>query len=138
MELLTWTNALALLAFVALFLDFSNKKRAGSILLGVLVLVITIVKGCQDGRESKLMGSKTDSVRWLLDTLSARSAKIDTLVAKIDTFDVFLHRLSSMGVKDVNNFPIFIKGNGNTSVQSYGQKGGQTGRDIYNNPPPHK
>jgi len=109
MGLLTWTNAIALLAFGLLCLGLGAKKRVGlSIFLAFLVLVFTIIKGCQDGKANTLSVLKQDTVRAFLDTIGAKTSKIDTLTIKVDTLNSYVKKVEAMGLRrdSVRNVPV--------------------------------
>ena len=121
MVILTWTNFIALLTFILLCRTWKDKKGRGlSVFIGFLVLLFTVIKGCQDGRATKLMAGKTDSIRWLIDTVATRSKSIDTLNIKIDTLTSYVKKVEAAGLRrdSVHNIPIPVSQTFDTRINS--------------------
>lgn len=125
MELLTWTNAVALLAFGLLCLGLSKKKKTGlSIFFGFLVLAFTVIKGCQDGRANTLSVLKQDTIKVDLDTIRAKTFKIDTLTVEIDTLNSYVKKVEAMGLRrdSIRNLPVPVNQTFNTRIGSVKSK----------------
>jgi hypothetical protein len=100
------------------------------IAIGIFSLCANIKKNNKDLADSTASASKIDSISKQNEGLKNDNTR---LTLKLDSINVYLRRLDSMGVKNVNNFPNFKQFKDNaTNVESHHQHGGQTGRDFNN------
>jgi hypothetical protein len=125
MDILTWTNLIAVLAFIQLYRSIKSKNGLSiSILLAVLVLVFTAVKGCQDGRATAVSVRKQDSIKAFLDTIGAKALKIDVLSVKVDTLNSYVKKVEALGLKrdSIHNIPVPVNQTFNTQIGSVKSK----------------
>lgn len=118
MQLLNLTNALALLAFIALIISFigsyknKDKKFKGktiiSIIIGMAVLIITVIKNNSDAEASELSNRRADTIQMNLKDLNIKNASLFEKMKTIDTLNLYLKRVDSIGVKrnETTNQPV--------------------------------
>lgn len=141
----TLTNLLALFAFM--LFGFSqwetekrkNIKRALAFCVALAVLIVTLIKGCNDKAAEKLSLQRQNSLSASVATISKYQKSIQDKMVTIDTLNNFIKRVEDLGIKrDAGtNTPVITKTiNSNiksqTNVNSINQKGGQTGAIINN------
>jgi hypothetical protein len=118
----------------------NNTRLFCTILFAIITLTVGILKINSDNAKELASTNKIDH----LDTIITKVNKRDSILqGKVDSNIVFLKRLEEIGVKDSANRPYVtntelakFKGKSiinPTNVESYYQKGGQTGRDFTNN-----
>jgi len=122
MNLLNLTNGLALLGFIALvisLISFSKKKPEErsliktilTIMVGIGILLMTVIKNQKDTKSTAALESKTDSVRLLLRRIDDSSISLNQKIDTIGSLTDYIKKVEAIGIqRDVaNNRPIITK-----------------------------
>lgn len=136
---ITLANWIAILAFLPIIVgifELLNWKYMQFFRMGILV-AIGVFSLVADFKKNKLDVADSTASTLKMDSIikQNRDLKNDNanLSRKLDSNAIYLKRLDSAGVKNVNNFPNFKEfRDHSTNVESHNQRGGQTGRDFNN------